>query len=76
MHNENLIRVVDHANLRRDRHSNAVIDVDDQAYNQYIMQKTARQRQEERISHLEETINKVESDISDIKSLLTQLLDK
>ena len=75
MHNE-LVKVIDHPNLRRDKHSNAIIDVDEDAYTTYMRQKEARQQQEARISQLEETINKVETDISDIKSLLTRLLEK
>lgn len=75
MHNE-LVKVIDHPNLRRDKHSNAIIDVDEDAYANYIRQKEAKQQQEARISQLEETINKVETDISDIKNLLTRLLEK
>ena len=75
MHN-NLIKVVDHPNLARDRASNAIVDTDKAAYERYLLQKQSRQQQESRISQLEETINKVESDISDIKNLLTRLLEK
>lgn len=77
MHNEPpLVKVVDHANLRRDRNSNAIIDVDETAFGRYLAQKQARQQQDSRITHLEDSINKVESDISDIKNLLTRLLEK
>jgi septal ring factor EnvC (AmiA/AmiB activator) len=76
MHSNDLIPVVDHPNLVRDRHSRAIVDTDDQAYANYQLQKQARRKQEQRISQLEETINKVETDISDIKSLLTRLLEK
>lgn len=69
-------KVVDHPNLVRDKRSKAIVDVDDEAYNRYMLQKEARAKQEARISQLEETINKVETDISDIKSLLTRLLEK
>lgn len=75
MHND-LIKVVDHPNLRRDRHSGAIVDVDEDAYNNYLQQKQAKLNQAARISLLEETINKVESDVSEIKSLLTRLLEK
>jgi hypothetical protein len=71
-----LVKVVDHANLRRDPTSNAIIDVDETAFSRYLAQKAARQQQDSRISHLEDTINKVESDVSEIKNLLTRLLDK
>ena len=71
-----LVKVQDHANLRRDPLNNAIVDVDETAFSRYLAQKRDRQQQEQRISHLEDTINKVESDISDIKNLLTRLLEK
>jgi septal ring factor EnvC (AmiA/AmiB activator) len=76
MHSNDLIPVVDHPNLMRDRRSGAIVNTDEQAYANYQLQKQARRQQEQRISQLEETINKVETDISDIKSLLTRLLEK
>ena len=76
MPNDNMIRVQEHPNLARDRLNNALIDVDEVAYERYMASKRARYEQETRITQLEETINKVESDISDIKSLLNRLLEK
>lgn len=76
MHNQGLIRVQEHPNLARDRESNAIVDVDEASYERYMASKRAKFEQEARISQLEETINKVETDISDIKSLLTRLLEK
>lgn len=75
MHND-LIKVIDHPNLRRDRYTGAIVDVDEQSYNNYLQQKEAKLNQAARITQLEETINKVESDVSEIKSLLTRLLEK
>ena len=76
MHDENLIKVLDHPNLVRDRDSGAIVDVDTTAYERYQLQKQQRRMQEAKISQLEDTINTVLSDVSDIKNLLTRLLEK
>ena len=75
MHND-LIKVQENPGLRRDLNTNAIVDVDQDSYNQYINQKQDRISQRERFSQLEKRINNFESDISDIKSLLTRLLEK
>ena len=76
MHNDPLIKVVDHDNLRRDPTTNAIIDTDTSAYNNYLSQRESRLRQKEQITRLEDRINNIDSDLSDIKSLLTKLLEK
>ena len=76
MHNENLIKVIENPGLRRDANTNAIVDVDADSYDKYMRQKQERLNQRERFSQLEERINNFESDISDIKSLLTRLLEK
>lgn len=76
MLNEKLIKVVENPGLRRDSKTNAIIDVDADSYDQYMRQKQERLSQRGRFSQLEERINNFESDISDIKSLLTRLLEK
>jgi hypothetical protein len=76
MHNDELIRVQDHADLRRDLYSNAVIDVNTEAYNNYRKIKESRYQQLERIDMMESRINNMESNIEDIKSLLTKLLER
>ena len=70
------IPVQDHANLARDGLSNAIVDVDTEAYARYVATRDARREQQERITRLENRINNFESDIQDIKALLTRLLEK
>ena len=76
MHNNGLIKVQDHADLRRDVYSNAVIDVNTEAYSNYRKIKESRYQQLERIDSMESRINNMESDIADIKSLLIKLLER
>jgi hypothetical protein len=76
MHNDDLIRVQDHDNLRRDPVSGAIIDIDTRGYNNYLSQREARLKQHQRYQQLEDRINNIDSDLSDIKTLLTRLLEK
>jgi hypothetical protein len=76
MPDEKLIRVADHPNLRRNAETGVLLDVDTDAYNNYLSQRQERAASKARITHLEERINNFESDISDIKNLLTRLLEK
>ena len=75
MHND-LIRVEDNPNLRRDANTNAIVDVDGDAYTNYIRNKQLRQELVSKNSLFEDRINKVESELSDIKRLLTQLVER
>jgi hypothetical protein len=71
----NLIKVEDHDNLRRDPRNNAIVDVDSEAYAQYMQSKQRRQQQQDRLQNLENKINNFENDLSSIKHLLQQLLE-
>lgn len=70
------IQVKDHANLVRDLESNAIVDIDHDAYSRYVAQKRDRQQQKEQISLLEKRINNQEKTLNDIKEILQRLLDK
>lgn len=74
--NENYIPVVDNPNLMRDRTTGAIIDVDRAAYEKYLASKQERIQQRAKISQLEERLNNMESNITDIKDLLTRLLER
>ena len=76
MHNDTLIPVTDNPHLRRDAQTGAILDVDDTGYNNYLTQRQERSIQRTRLSQLEDRINNFESDLSDIKSLLTRLLER
>lgn len=64
-----MIRVEGHRNLYRDEGSGAIINCDSVAYNQYVNSLSARDSQKREI-------NNIKSDISEIKCLLKQLLEK
>ena len=54
----------------------AIVDIDTEAYNNYLKTRAQKQAERDKITHMEQKINTIESDLSTIKSLLTKLLDK
>jgi hypothetical protein len=77
MHDQQqLIKVIDHNNLARDRASGAIVDTDADAYTQYMKVREARARQLQQIDSMEDRINTIDSDISEIKNLLRLMLEK
>jgi hypothetical protein len=67
-----VLKVKDHENLRRDKFSNAVINVDKQEYAIYMK----RRQKSERIEYLEQKVSNLQNDIQDIKQMLQQLVSK
>jgi hypothetical protein len=77
MHNQQqLIKVIDHSNLARDRASGAIVDTDTDAYARYMKVREAKAQQRQQIDSLEVRINTIDSDISEIKNLLRLMLEK
>jgi hypothetical protein len=74
MHNT-LIKVQDHEHLRRDPETNAIVDINASGFENYLKIKNSRQQQQDRLDQLETKINNFESNLTDIKSLLQQLLE-
>ena len=75
MHNRHYYRVEGEKNLVYDPHTNGVIDTDREAYERYLAQKRQRYQQLERVDHLETRINNIETGLTDIKLLLTRMLE-
>lgn len=67
-----VLKVKDHENLRRDKFSNAVINVDKQEYAAYMK----RRQKSERVEYLEQKVSNLQNDIQDIKQMLQQLVSK
>jgi hypothetical protein len=64
-----MIPVQGHPNLYRDENSGAIINYDDLAYNQYVNSLYIRQNEKKEIDNLK-------NEVSELKSLLKQLLEK
>ena len=64
-----MIRVEGHKNLYRDEESGAILNTDSVGYSEYIKQREIRKRERGEIKNLK-------NEISEIKSLLRELLDR
>lgn len=62
-------KVEGHSDLVRDMESGAIINTDNAAYQNYILMRNQKLKEKERIDNLE-------NEMSEIKSLLKQLVDK
>ena len=64
-----MIRVEGYTNLYRDEETGAIVNCDTMAYNQYVTSLNSRDSQKR-------DIDNIKNEISEIKSLLKQLLEK
>lgn len=62
----------DERDFQRDRNTNALINTNKEAYLQYKRLK----KRESRIDRIEESVDSLSQEISEVKSLLKQILDK
>lgn len=63
-----MIPVKGHPNLYRDEQTGAIVNCDNQAYNQYMNSLNNRNLQKQEIEN-------IKTDIAEIKSLLKEILD-
>ena len=66
------VKVKDHENLRRDPHSQAIINIDKQEYVAYLKKR----QKAERLEQVESKVYDMQNDIKDIKQMLQQLVSK
>ena len=64
-----MIRVEGHKNLYRDEESGAILNTDSVGYSEYLKQREIRKKERGEIKNLK-------NEISEIKSLLRELLDR
>ena len=63
------LKVEGHPDLERDTYANAIVNTDSDAYNAFIQRVNEKNAREERL-------NRLEKDMSEIKDLIRQLIDK
>jgi len=76
MYNPRFLKVEGHSYLVRDTKTNAIINNDKKGHEQYLALKRAKSKEVDKVQNLEQDIQGLKSDLSDIKSMLGQLLDK
>ena len=70
------IPVKDHRNLYRDGSSTAIVNTDSIGYQAYVVNREKLLTDKQRIDNLESTVEEIKGDLTDIKNLLVQLVDK
>ena len=70
------IPVKDHRNLYRDAGSSGIVNTDNQGYQAYVANREKLLTDKQRIDQLETSVEEIKGDLTDIKNLLVQLVDK
>jgi len=68
----NYLRVEDKDGLVRDCETNAILNTDTNAYNEYVRNYQTKLKENKRIEDLENKIGDIKSDIDEIKNLLKE----
>jgi|TARA_R100000742_G_C4279276_1_gene103409 phosphopantothenoylcysteine synthetase/decarboxylase len=68
-------KVKGHSDLRRDNITGSVVNSSQTEYNNYITQRNFRKSEKERINQIESTVEEMKGDLSDIKTMLSQLIN-
>jgi septal ring factor EnvC (AmiA/AmiB activator) len=66
------MKVDGHPGLYRDKETGAIVNKDDSAYNEF---KTSRQLRKQKEQNMNDEINSIKNEISEIKSLLKEFLN-
>jgi|APCry1669192010_1035390.scaffolds.fasta_scaffold35714_2 ABC-type dipeptide/oligopeptide/nickel transport system ATPase subunit len=66
------VKVIDHKNLRRQRNSKGVVNIDNEELNKYKVEREYKNK----ISIVVQEHDKMKNDIEEIKNLLKELLGK
>jgi hypothetical protein len=67
------LKVKDNANLVRELKSNAIVNTDNEEYQNYLKQREMKSKNDVKINDLEKTVIDLKNDIEEIKTLLRNL---
>ena len=70
------LKVEGHSYLVRDTESNAIINTDRKGHASYVALRRSKKFDVQRVNTLESDVQELKSDLSDIKSMLRQLLEE
>lgn len=78
-----LVKIEGYQNLRKDPSTGGIINVDKRSYESYMLAKNSatrhveeRKATQESISGLQDEINSIKNDLSEIKGILISLINK
>ena len=70
------VPVKDHRNLYRDAGSSGIVNTDTEGYKAYMANRDKLLTDKQRIDQLETTVEEIKCDLTDIKCMISQLLNK
>lgn len=70
------LKIKDNDKLIRDESSNAILNVDINSYNSYLIQYKKKYNEIKKMKDYESQLNELKGEISDIKSMLSQIVNK
>lgn len=70
------IKVKGHDHFVRDPRTNAIINVNKSQYNEYLLHKESKVKEQQKIQELEENVANMKDDLNEIKSLLRSLINE
>lgn len=70
------MKIEGHSNLLRDPKTNSIINLDQSQYQNYVSQREVKNKENEKIQHLEQDVASMKSDLNEIKFLLRSLLNE
>jgi hypothetical protein len=68
------LKVTGHNNFIRDPKTNSIINTNMSNYNEYLIVKDIKLKEDKKVQTIEEEVYNIKNDISEIKSLLKELL--
>ena len=68
------VQIKDKENLVRDVNSKAILNIDEEELRSYYARRELALKQKEEKENLENKVNKLEEDITDIKTMLRELV--
>jgi hypothetical protein len=69
------VKVKDKNNLERDMNSNGIVNTDTTGYENYLQNYTRKYNETQRIVNLENDVNEIKTDLTEIKTLLRSLVN-
>jgi tRNA(Ser,Leu) C12 N-acetylase TAN1 len=72
----NLIPIKENVGLLRDPNTNSILNSSKSDYETYLILKSKKESEKERIKFIETEVNQIKSDISEIKNLIKSFIEK
>ena len=69
------LKVKGHTNLVRDLKSQAIINVDSEAYARYMARKAKQQKKDDEVRKVIRDVNEIKTEMFEIKKLLKEIKD-